>query len=217
VRFGTTDSAVPKIWLGDQRANVLKNVSVAENGENPDRDFELELEAALTASKLKRIKLEALRRTELEPDAPARALGQVINERGAEPTAKALEAWNARVSGAPIVDLAFQMGLSIQGAKALIAEAHKAISEDLKTNLELNRQIDLDRVDGIIRSYYPGATAGHFKSAEVILKCLAHRSKLTGIEPTFREPGNHKPENVLIWIQQQLPSINRIVDSQPIE
>jgi hypothetical protein len=50
----------------------------------------------------------------------------------------------------------------------------------------------------------------------VVLKCLAQRSKLTGIEPQ-PDPGRSNPQNVLVWIQNQLPSINRIVDALPLE
>jgi hypothetical protein len=108
------------------------------------------------------------------------------------------------------------MGLSIEGTKALIKEAHDAIHEDLKTNLDLNRQLDLQRIDGLLQVYYPLARSGDPDSANVTLKCLAQRSKLTGIEP-MPDPGRSNPQNVLVWIQSQLPSINKIVDALPAE
>jgi len=184
-----------------------------EDFDEADKEFE----AALSPSRKAAIARTLKERTELARTAPAPAINATIAQRGLSLTTRALEAWNARLAGAPIVDLAHELGLSIGGAKALIAEAHAAIAEDLKTNLELNRQLDLDRVDNLIRAFYQGARSGHIKSAELVLKALAHRSKLCGIEPTFREPGHHKPENILVWIQQQLPSINRIVEAIPVE
>jgi hypothetical protein len=152
----------------------------------------------------------------LEPEAPAPNLSHMITERGSEPTREALEAWQARSGGAPIVDIAHDMGLSIESAKALIKEAHAAITEDLKANLDLNRQLDLSRIDSLISSYLPSAKAGEHASANVIIKCLQQRAKLTGLEP-MDVPGRSHPENVLVWVQAQLPSINRIVDSLPLD
>src|SRR4029077_6214117 len=90
---------------------------------------------------------ELKQRTQLTSDAPAPRTSDVIATRGLEPTTRALEAWAARVRGAPIIDLAHAMGISINDAKKLIKEVHEAIAEDLKENLALNRQLDLDRID----------------------------------------------------------------------
>ena len=106
------------------------------------------------------------------------------------------------------------MGCSIETAKQLIAEAHAAISEDLKANLNLNRELDLARVDGLIASYYGPAKSGDTDSANIVLKCLSHRSTLTG-NAALPDPGRSHPENVIIWLQNQLPSITKIVDALP--
>jgi hypothetical protein len=158
----------------------------------------------------------AIRRTSLAPDAPAPHLEGLVAKRGQQPTAEALSAWNDRVGGAPIIDVAHNLGVSIELAKVLIKEVHQAIGEDLKANLEVNRTLDLARVDGLIRAHYPIATAGDEKSANVVLRALQHRARLTGAEPQ-PERTTQAPENVLIWIQQQLPSINRLVDALPQE
>jgi hypothetical protein len=153
-------------------------------------------------------------RTPLDPDQPAPRTRALAAAKGEELTAEALRAWQARVHGTPIVDIAYGMGLTIESARDLIEEAHAAIAEDLKENVNLNRQLDLDRIDGLLSNYYPAAVSGHHKSADVVLKLLAHRSKLTGVEP-MPEPGRSQPQNVLLWIQNCLPSINQIVDALP--
>jgi len=159
---------------------------------------------------------ELAKRTALAPDAPAPALNAMVAEHGAEPTAQALEAYNARLAGHTIVDVAHQMGVSINLAKSLIRQAHDAICEDLKSNLEVNRTLDLGRIDAILSAHLPAATGGDTDSAKVVLRALTHRAKLTGAEP-LPDPGRSNPQNVLVWIQSQLPSINRIVDSLPAE
>jgi hypothetical protein len=159
---------------------------------------------------------EADRRTPLAPDAPAPRFHELIEERGADLTKRAMEAWNARIQGVPVVDIAHQLGVSIALCKQLIKEVHEAIRDDLKDSLDLNRQLDLERVDGLVNTFYPIARAGDADSAAVVLRALQHRSKLTGIEP-LPDPGRSHPQNVLVWINSQLPNINKLVDSLPLE
>jgi hypothetical protein len=176
-----------------------------------DREFTeaLEREALSQNSKL----------PEPEPlaaDAPAPRLGELIAKNGEELTARALAAWEARLNGRPIVDVAHELGVSIASARVLIRQVHDAIAEDLKENLDLNRSLDLARIDGLLNAHYPRAKAGKVKSAQLVLRCLERRAKLTGAEP-LPDPGRSQPQNVLIWLQNSLPSINRIVDSLPSE
>ena len=159
---------------------------------------------------------ELVGRTPIAPEAPAPRLDAVKEERGEDPTAQALMAWAARVAGVPIIDVAHKLGVPLALAKKLIGEAHDAIHEDLKDQLDLNRQLDLHRIDGVIQTFYPIARSGDPESANVLLRALTQRGKLTGIEP-LPDPGRSQPQNVMIWLQAQLPSINKLVDSLPLE
>jgi hypothetical protein len=151
----------------------------------------------------------------LEPTAPAPRLEAAIQVRGPQVIADALRAWDARLNGEPVVNVAHTFGLSIEAAKALIREAHAAIAEDLKEAVNQNRELDLQRTDMILKSFLPGAKEGDRDCASIVLKALGHRSRLTGTEPP--SPNQTRPENVLIWIQNQLPAINKIVDALPRE
>ena len=157
------------------------------------------------------------RASELAAEAPAPRLNGEIAAHGPELTTAALEAWERRLNGEAIIDVAHSLGLSIESAKELIRSVHAAIHEDLKENLSLNRQLDLERLDGLLRTYYPQARGGDLDAANFVIKSLQHRAKLTGAEP-LPDPGRtNQPQAVLVWIQQQLPSINRIVDALPLE
>jgi hypothetical protein len=152
------------------------------------------------------------------PDAPSPRLDALVERDGVDPTAQALAAWEARIKGSPVVDIAHAMGLSIEACKRLIKEAHDAVREDLKDALELNRSLDLQRIDGLLATYYPLAREGHEESAYITLAALKHRAKLTGTEPgSERIPGSLAPQNVLVWIQNALPQINKIVDALPVD
>jgi hypothetical protein len=152
----------------------------------------------------------------LAPDAPAPRLEKLVAANGEEPTAYALNAWEARLNGRPIIDVAHELGVSIESAKALIRQVHDAIAEDLKDALEVNRSLDLARIDTLLTTHMPRAKAGKVKSAQLVLRCLERRSKLTGIEP-LPDPGRSHPQSVLIWIQEKLPSIDAIVRALPPE
>jgi len=173
--------------------------------------------AAMRRSAAKQLPDKVPEPPELAPDAPAPAMEFIIAEVGPNSVRDALTAWDMRVRGEPIIDIAHSMGVTIEGAKRLIKEAHQAIAEDLKDNLEQNRRLDLDRIDGLIKAHYPLATnAGDVKSGMLVLRALERRAKLTGIEPES-VPTNTNPANVLVWIQAQMPRINKIVDALPEE
>ncbi len=87
----------------------------------------------------------------------------------------------------------------------------------MKANLDLNRQLDLSRIDSLLKAFLPAAKATDPDAANVVLRCLQHRAKLTGQEPDQPATRLTSPNNVMVWIQQQLPSINRIVDNLPLE
>lgn len=166
---------------------------------------------------VKREGTSPFRRTELSSVAPAPRLNDQIAIHGEKLTTDALHAWNARLDGIPIIDLAHELGLSIEAAKELIRQVHAAIHEDLKVNLALNRQLDLERLDALLRTYYPQAKGGNLDAANFTVKALQHRAKLTGAEP-LPDPGRtNQPQNVLVWIQNNLPNINKIVDALPRE
>jgi hypothetical protein len=155
-------------------------------------------------------------RTQLAREAPAPRLNHLIAKKGETAVHEALSAWDERLRGMAIVDIAHARGITITAAKHLIREAHEAIAEDLKENLDLNRRLDLDRIDGLLRTFYPAARFGDEKAANVTLKCLERRAKLTGAEPES-SPGRNHPENVLVWVQAQMPNITRLVEALPSE
>ena len=152
----------------------------------------------------------------LAPDAPAPRLQKLVNEYGSGPCARALAAWQARMMGESIIEVARQVGLPIESAKELLREVHQAVAEDLKENLDLNRSLDLARIDSLIGAHLPKAQAGKIKSAQLVLRCLERRAKLIGIEPLPAPTHNHS-QSVLVWIQAQMPGINKLVDSLPVE
>ena len=159
----------------------------------------------------------AAKRTQLAASAPAPRLNTMIAAQGFDPTTQALRAWDARINGCSIIDVATGLNVSTALARTLINEVHAAIAEDLKDNLELNRSLDLARIDGLLACYYPAAKEGDQRAASVVLKALQHRAKLTGQEPEHQPARQTNIESVQAWIVNQLPAINQLVDAMPVE
>jgi hypothetical protein len=182
-----------------------------------DNDIEKCFEDALHREARARIADQELPEPEpFAPDLPAPRLQELVGKRGSLPTARALACWAARLNGNSPIEIAVNLGFTLEEVRDLIDEVHKALHEDLKENLDLNRQLDLSRIDSLISAHMPKAKSGKVKSAALILRALERRSKLTGIEP-LPEPTRANQTNVLCWIQGQLPNINKLVDSLPVE
>lgn len=152
----------------------------------------------------------------LSPDAPAPRLQELVNEYGSGPCARALLAWQQRLMGSSIIEVATDLGLSIDAAKVLIRQVHEAVAEDLKENIDLNRSIDLARIDSLIAGHMPKAQAGKVKSAQLVLRCIERRAKLIGLEPQ-PPPTRSASQSVMIWLETKMPAIHTIVDSLPVE
>lgn len=113
------------------------------------------------------------------------------------------------------MDIATEIGMTIPAARALINDAYTALREDLKDNIELNRTIDLARIDELIKAWLPLAQRGDPAAANVMIKALSLRSRLASTEPTPASTERVHPQNVLVWVQQQLPQIEKLVEAIP--
>lgn len=160
---------------------------------------------------------EIAERTPFTSDAPAPRLEAIVQAQGPDLAAEAISAWDQKVNGHGIIDIAHEMKVSIETARLLIRQVQEAITLDLKESVTQNRELDLARIDRLVRAWFPLACAGDEGAANVMVKLLAQRGKLTGANNEQPDAKSMQPQNILVWIQSQLPSINRIVDSLPIE
>jgi hypothetical protein len=155
--------------------------------------------------------------SKLELSDPAPHIQAMVEARGPELTQQAINAWEMRRRGELPIDIANALHVSIETARALIREACDAVKEDLKENVELHKQLDLERIDSLVKTYLPSATRGDLDSAHLVLKAIGTRAKVLGQDKAPDPARGQQAPLVLAWIQNQLPAINRIVDSLPIE
>jgi hypothetical protein len=129
--FGLFPESTAELTNQEAAANPI---GIAPQSTTPDSSLSLATvpESAAAAQPKKNAKKPKIKRrypgakrvlkpTPLAADAPAPHTNTVIQKNGAKPTARALEAWAARVRGAHLVDVAHEMGVSIEEAKALMA------------------------------------------------------------------------------------------------
>jgi hypothetical protein len=98
----------------------------------------------------------------------------------AERRAKAIA---MKISGANWQDIADALGYADRAA------AHKDVTRALAANrkaeaeqVEELRHLTVMRYDRLQEAWWPAAVSGDVKAAEVVLKCLAGRAKIEGVE-----------------------------------
>ena len=96
---------------------------------------------------------------------------------------KARQAYNLRLEGKSWWHIAEEMKITELDASSMVAESIRAASalvdESEKRQI---MAIELDRLDQLTRAVWPTAMAGDSRSIDSVLKIMAHRSRLVGLE-----------------------------------
>jgi hypothetical protein len=92
------------------------------------------------------------------------------------------EALALRRAGHGYAEIGRRIGISRQGARALVIKAYEALSEDMKEETAKARDVEIDRNDAILAAWWDLAQQGDEKAANVVLKALAQRHKILGLE-----------------------------------
>lgn len=87
-----------------------------------------------------------------------------------------------RRAGHGYAEIGRRIGISRQGARNLVIKAYQALSEEMKEETAKARDVELDRNDAILTAWWDLAQQGDEKAAGVVLKALAQRHKILGLE-----------------------------------
>lgn len=88
-----------------------------------------------------------------------------------------------RIAGLDWQAVADQAGYASRGAAYnAVNAALKANLEEQNANAEELRQLTVARYDRLQAAFWPKALKGDPKAAEVVLKCLAGRAKIEGVD-----------------------------------
>lgn len=103
------------------------------------------------------------------------------NSKTTVTTQRRLEALRLRADGLNFEQIGAKLGISTSAAWQLVDGAMKDYSEAVKEEADDLRRITLLQLDRLIVTHLPLASNGDDKSATVVLKTLAERSKLMGL------------------------------------
>jgi len=89
-----------------------------------------------------------------------------------------------RRAGHNYAEIGRRLGISRQSARDVVIRAYQQLSEDIAEETAKARDVELDRNDAILTAWWDLARQGDEKAAGVVLKALAQRHKILGLEQT---------------------------------
>ena len=89
-----------------------------------------------------------------------------------------------RRAGHGYAEIGRRIGLTRQGARAVVMRAYSQLSEEIMEETAKAREVELDRNDAILTAWWDAAQQGDDKAAGIVLKALAQRHKILGLEQT---------------------------------
>lgn len=97
---------------------------------------------------------------------------------------RAYEAQKLRTAGHDWKEIAQYAGYPSSGAARVsvqlyLQRASLSLSKDAKADA---LDLEMQRLDGLIKAYWPTAIAGEVKHAELVLRVIAQQSKMLGLE-----------------------------------
>lgn len=106
-----------------------------------------------------------------------------------------LEALRLRRDGYTYQQIASALGVSVSRAHDLVTGAYRQLREELSETADDALQLDLSRLDGLLRAHWPravgaGAEPPDPKSAEVVLKMIDRRARLLGLDAPTKTEGS---------------------------
>ena len=93
------------------------------------------------------------------------------------------QALELRIEGRPYAEIAEAMGVSIGTVFQYVAQAIDRLNGEEVRNADVARQMQLLRLDAIMRGSWTKATVdGNADAAAIVLRCLERQSKLLGLD-----------------------------------
>lgn len=98
-------------------------------------------------------------------------------------------AWALRMSGATYTEVGQALGVSKQRAEQICKRMHR-VHAPTSEQVEAHRELDLMRLDRILRAVWPDALKGNQGAVDRVLRIQERRAKLLGLDaPSKSEVG----------------------------
>lgn len=107
---------------------------------------------------------------------------KIISARNVQIMERRYQVVTLRKQGYTTKEIADTLRTSVETVRAdVVALLRQTISETAETTEE-NRQLQIERLDGLLKKYYPLAEAGSLAAAAMVLSVEARRSKLLALD-----------------------------------
>lgn len=112
----------------------------------------------------------------------ARASQKLLDAKNLREIERRYQIWDMRKQGHSIRDISISLGVTDKTIRAdLVTVAKRHISE-LSETVEESRQLQIERLDGMLKQYQPLAEAGNLSAAAMVLSIESRRSKLLALD-----------------------------------
>ena len=104
-------------------------------------------------------------------------------------TERRREAVEYRIAGMTFEEIGKRMGITAQGAHALVVRAmnaHNAVTAELVNE---HRALDISRMEEIVRILWPRVQEGHLDSVDRVFKAAQRKAALLGMD--LKQPEQH--------------------------
>lgn len=107
-----------------------------------------------------------------------------VNPRSVRARAREEKALEMRAKGSSYAEIGRVLKISRQGARQLVRRAYEELAADAMEETVHARDAELARNDRIVLAWWDQMEGGDPKAAEIVLKALAQRHKILGLEST---------------------------------
>lgn len=94
------------------------------------------------------------------------------------------QALELRRAGHGYAEIGRRLGITREGARQVVIRAYAKLSEEIAEETAKARDVEIDRNDAILTAWWDLAQQGDEKAAGIVLKALAQRHKILGLEQT---------------------------------
>lgn len=93
-----------------------------------------------------------------------------------------------RMAGATYVQIAEKLGITPSGAYRVAARVLERLKAEANEQAEELRQVEADRLDALQLAVWPLATRGNLGAVDRVLRIMARRADLLGLDAPARAP-----------------------------
>ena len=123
----------------------------------------------------------------------AKSKTQPRNVKAAE---KAHKAFEMRKAGATYKQIGAALGFSPQYAYECITKNLGKMRKDMEQTIEDVREMELERLDGLLLGQWPRAKGGDSQAANTVVRIMERRSKVMGLDA----PAKIDATQTVVWM-----------------